>query len=99
MQLERERKLLELVQLHEKNEEREKELEDTKKQASAHLTALEKQQMLIKDLEHEFHLLKLVMEAHKDEMGWDGIFGYLTSHEAYCLCVGNRAGHNLHTRG
>ena len=32
-------------------------------------------------------------------MGWDGIFGYLTSHEAYCLCVGNRSGHNLHTRG
>ena len=31
--------------------------------------------------------------------GWDGIFGYLTSHEAYCLCVGNHSGHNLHTRG
>ena len=30
---------------------------------------------------------------------WDGIFGYLTSHEAYCLCVGNHSGHNLHTRG
>ena len=29
----------------------------------------------------------------------DGIFGYLTSHEAYCLCVGNHSGHNLHTRG
>ena len=32
-------------------------------------------------------------------MGWDGIVGYLTSHEAYCLCVGNHSGHNLHTRG
>ena len=31
--------------------------------------------------------------------GMDGIFGYLTLHEAYCLCVGNRSGHNLHTRG
>ena len=31
--------------------------------------------------------------------GWDGIFGYLTSHEAYCLCEGNHSGHNLHTRG
>ena len=29
----------------------------------------------------------------------DGIFGYLTSHEAYCLCVGNHSGHNLQTRG
>ena len=35
----------------------------------------------------------------QDGMGWDGIFGYLTSHEAYCLGVGNRSGHNLHTRG
>ena len=32
-------------------------------------------------------------------IGWDGIFGYLTSHEAYCLCVGNHSGHNLYTRG
>ena len=31
--------------------------------------------------------------------GWDGIFGYLTSHEAYCLCVGNHSDHYLHTRG
>ena len=29
--------------------------------------------------------------------GW--IFGYLTSHEAYCLCVGNHSGHNLLARG
>ena len=27
--------------------------------------------------------------------GWDGIVGYLTSHEAYCLWVGNHAGHTL----
>ena len=40
-----------------------------------------------------------VLEAPIDKMGWDGIFGYLTSHEAYCLCVGNHLGHNLHTRG
>ena len=31
-------------------------------------------------------------------MGWDGIVGYLTSHEAYCLCVGNHSGHYLHSR-
>ena len=30
-------------------------------------------------------------------MGWDWIVGYLTSHEASYLCVGNRSGHNLHT--
>ena len=29
--------------------------------------------------------------------GMDGIFGYLTSHEAYCLCVGKHSGHYLHT--
>ena len=31
--------------------------------------------------------------------GWDGmgwLVGYLTSHEAYCLCVENHSGHNLH---
>ena len=32
-------------------------------------------------------------------MGWDRILGYLAWHEAYCLCVGNHTGHNLHTRG
>ena len=32
-------------------------------------------------------------------VGWDGIVGYLTSHEAYRLWVGNHSGHNLHTRG
>ena len=32
-------------------------------------------------------------------MGWNGIFGYLTSYEAYCLYVGNHSAHNLHTRG
>ena len=32
-------------------------------------------------------------------IGWDGIFGYSTSHEACCLCVGNHSGHYLHTRG
>ena len=31
---------------------------------------------------------------------WDSYqVGYLTSHEAYCLWVGNHSGHNLHTRG
>ena len=30
---------------------------------------------------------------------WDGIVGYSTLHETYCLCVGNHTGHNLHTRG
>ena len=29
----------------------------------------------------------------------DGMVGYLTSHEAYCLCVGDHSGHYLHTRG
>ena len=33
------------------------------------------------------------------QMGWEGIIGYLTSHETYCLCVGNHLGHNLHTQG
>ena len=28
-------------------------------------------------------------------IGWD--IWLLTSHEAYCLCVGNYSGHNLHT--
>ena len=37
--------------------------------------------------------LSALMEANPQ--GWDGIFGYLTSHEAYCLCVGNHSGHNL----
>ena len=32
-------------------------------------------------------------------MGWDGIVGYLTSHEAYCLCIGNHSGHYLQTQG
>ena len=30
---------------------------------------------------------------------WDGIVGYLTLHEAYCLWEGNHSGHNLHTQG
>ena len=38
-------------------------------------------------------------ETNPNPVGWNGIFGYLTSHEAYCLCVGNHSGHNLHTRG
>ena len=35
----------------------------------------------------------------KSMKGWDGLVGYLTSHEAYCLCIGKHSGHNLHTRG
>ena len=40
------------------------------------------------------------MKGYPPEVCWDGmgIFGYLTSHEAYCLCVGNHSGHNLHTQ-
>ena len=38
-------------------------------------------------------------DLHGTSEGWDGIFGYLTWHEAYCLNVGNHPGHNLHSRG
>ena len=51
--------------------------------------------MLFGVVEHQSHLTGWTKQG--DE--WDGIFGYLTSHEAYCLCVGNHSGHNLHTRG
>ena len=36
---------------------------------------------------------KLLSTTTKQER-WDGIVGYLTLHEAYCLCVRNRSGHN-----
>ena len=42
-------------------------------------------------------------DPKRSHVGWmdrrEGMVGYLTSHEAYRLCVGNHSGHNLHTQG
>ena len=48
---------------------------------------------------NNMHLKKKAGWKYMYQLEWDGIFGYLTSHEAYCLCVGNHSCHNFLTRG
>ena len=38
---------------------------------------------------HDEHLKDNLQDPGFLGKGWDGIVGYLTSHEAYCLWVGN----------